>query len=304
MIQGVPMKFLTYSLLALVLVPSSLFAATLTGTVNRSDSTTKVIAGAKVVALLNNAKVDSTTTNASGQYILTLTAGTTYALQFSAVGYKDNLGYANKNVTTTLVAGTNILDMNLTPATSTIRGAISFIVVNSLAPPLMAKTEADPVTKIVLQRQAVSNGSWLALDSSTFSGATYFTYGFFNLISTTGGASGGYYRLRASRPNYSQLETADSNLIVTMGDTTISNIIMFPTSAIYPTVSGHEREIHFTRQGNRLLLDFEISGLPRSIKIFDLNGAFQHQVYIPAGKTQVYIPATFAPENGFFFILK
>jgi hypothetical protein len=51
-------------------------------------------------------------------------------------------------------------------------------------------------------------------------------------------------------------------------------------------------------------LDLEISNLPRSIKIFDLNGALQHQVSIPAGKTQVFVPATFAPENGFFFILK
>jgi hypothetical protein len=280
---------------AFVLLPISLWAETLTGTLHRSDSTTKVIAGAKVVVLLNNVKVDSTTTNASGQYTLTLTAGTTYTVQFSAVGFKDSLGYAVRSNTITLTTGTNILNVNLTVATSGFYGTIQ----------AQSTTGVGlPGVKAVLQRRTTTAAVYVTLDSTTTDANG--SYSFSNLIAATGGPGGNYqllYSKAGYRPPSGLPQGIIPGLAVPVG--TITPLpAFFLVIPIYPFVSNGTKDIRFSTFGNQLALDLTASTAARIIQIFDLNGKLQQRVNVPPGESRLFVPAAYAPEKGFVFLMK
>ncbi|MDB5048438.1 MAG: hypothetical protein JWO30_1509 [Fibrobacteres bacterium] len=95
-------------LLALVLLPAALFAATITGTVSTGGTggpggAGTPVAGAKVVLLaatgggggINGRRIDSTTTNAQGQYTFTTDSTGARLIQVTATGYANGTGFVN-----------------------------------------------------------------------------------------------------------------------------------------------------------------------------------------------------------------
>ena len=134
----------------------------LSGIIRRTDSTTIPISGAKVVVLLGSTKVDSATTNTNGLYTLILNAGT-YNVRVSKSGFKSNRGFPTRDTTSTVIFNSTVtLNMNLTPAASTITGTIT------------SRNTTNTVSgaKIVLQRRMGSNpapagnNTWYNLDST------------------------------------------------------------------------------------------------------------------------------------------
>ena len=97
------MKKQTRLLLGLFLLPASLWAATITGTVNSSNPTTP-LAGAKVVLVLGTASgvhIDSTLTDTAGSYTFSSVATGIFWLLVSKPGY--NTGSSVQLITSSSV---------------------------------------------------------------------------------------------------------------------------------------------------------------------------------------------------------
>ncbi len=287
----------------------------ISGTIRRNDSATVVIVGAKVVFSVGTAKVDSTTTDANGNYSKVLNAAT-YNISVSAAGMKSNRGLATKDTTAIVVFGSNtVMNTGLTPALSTIGGTLHGT--NATTGPIISGA------KVVLQRRMGSTGAanvWYTLDS-TFSDANGI-FSFSNLIAapTPASAANGSYRVLVTANAYRNypLTTGAENTAdvyqVAYGATYIvtPNIAMTLCTAA-PTAAGcvvgivsysHDQSlnIRLSLMGSNLALDLDVSNVARTVQIFSLNGSLAHQVSVPAGATRAIVPATFAA--GYLFQVK
>jgi len=284
---------------------------TLSGTIRRTDSTTVPIQGAKVVVSIAGTKVDSTTTDVNGQYTLTVNAAA-YTVSVSKAGYKSNIGMATKDTTATVTFGSNTtLNVNLTPAISTITGTVT-----------RGTTTPASGAKVVLARRINNQAAtpFTRLDSTTTDANGIFVFS--NLIAAQPATQGQYRLFITMTPLGSTVDypngTAQTNLdtiTVAVGGTATRNVTLtncavgstLPGCApagILPLSSSKSQDIRFSTMGDRLILDMGVSNAVRTVSIFGLNGTVQYQVNVPAGESQAVVPATLSPANGYLFMVK
>ena len=269
---------------------------TLTGIVASSAAGNPVIVGAKVVVSVGATKVDSTVTNASGQYTLTLNAAV-YTVVVSAAGFKDSLGNASRTLTASVTFNTPTnLNTTLSPATSTISGTVRSA----------NATTGPPIhnAKVVLQRRfgTTAAGVWYTLDS-TFTDANGI-FIFDSLIASSGGntATSTNYRLVASAMYY--ITGTSANITVALGATNTTNMALNIPDAITPFHVNNTQSIRFSTLGENLVLNLKPFDVRRTIEVFDLSGQLQQQIDVRPGESQAVLPARYAPEKGFLFLVK
>ena len=269
---------------------------TLSGTIRRSDTTSIVLVGAKIVVWQDTVKIDSTTSDSLGNYGLTLNAGN-YTLKISLAGYKGINGVATKDTTVTISFGQNsVRNQNLTPARSNFQGTAH--VTNATGAPI-------PGVKIVLLRRPTTAGAYVRLDSTVTDANG--NYAFTGLISAVAAANGSYQFI-SSKAGYGT--AANNTNPVTSAATQVGfqatvtyNPILVISTAIIP-FSGNNQGMRITTLGDHLTLDLGVSNTLRTISVFNLNGSLQHQVNVPAGESHAVVPGIFAPANGYLFQVK
>ena len=109
-------------LLAMLVLPTALMAATINGTVTTTTGTP--IAGAKVVAIVGGVRVDSAITSATGQYTLINVAVGGTILQASAVGYTNGNQFVNVIAAGGTYTANFALTATLGGATGTVSGTV------------------------------------------------------------------------------------------------------------------------------------------------------------------------------------
>ncbi len=307
------------------LLPAILLAATgtLSGTVYRSDSTTKIIKGAKIVFFANNLKVDSATSDSLGNYSRVLNEAS-YTVKSSCPSFRSSKGLLTRDTAITITSGvTNSLSVYLTPATGMIKGTVTYHV--SANPP------QDPPfnnARVYLERRTGSStglNNWILIDSTHSDTAGF--YSFPGLIPATGGDPPPFGTVNTSKPggNYRVLVIAkgwapnfDTNQILTSttpgkldtvgfapGSITVEDIRLTPTiNSVYGFFNDPRKGIHFTRSDDQLVLFIASASFFRTIQVFNPNGRLQDQLVIPAGESKAILPAIYAPEKGFIFCIK
>ncbi len=261
----------------------------LAGTIQRADSATLGVPNAKVIVLSGRTKVDSTITDANGNYTLTLLVGS-YNVSVSAAGYKSNTGAGSKDTTAAVTFGTTkILNVPLSYAHSTIGGIVRF---GSATGPVVVGA------KVVLQHRMSSTGSgnvWVAFDSATTDANGI--YVFQNLIAATTAATGSY------RVIVTAYATASQAVQVNVGATITLNVIIIG-DAIQSVRNDVKNSLRFSRLGDQLVLNLNPAKISRTLEVFNMNGVLQRGVSIPAGETRVNVPAALAPEKGYLYGVK
>ncbi len=313
---------------------------TLIGVVRRADTTTKTLAGAKIVLSLAGIKVDSTVSDGAGNYSIQINAAT-FTVTASLAGYRGYKGNYTLDTTATVYFGTStVLNIFLTPATGSMFG---LVVHAAVANPPIAAGGIDSAKVYLERRRSTAAGfnTWTLCDSTLTDVTGY--YSFSGIIPATAGLTGttgttvpvygvsytgpnGSYRLQIRplkgatggikwAPNY------DTNAVLTsMTSTTVYTVAFTPNSttnianitltlgavpgAIYQSLQGNSHNVRFSKIGKQLALELAPSTFPRVIQVFDLKGTLQKSLLVKANESQVTIPADFSPEKGFIFALK
>ena len=249
--------------------------ATITGTV-RSTVTTNPIANALVVLRRGSAVaviLDSVRTNGSGVYTFTNVApGTPNAwITASATGF-----IAATNNSLVVGNGATVTSNFSLTSPGIIKGTLTNVV------------QGVPLgmNNVLMVLRATSLTT--AIIDSTRSNAQG-TYSFSNVIP-------GKYFVTA----LSTIGTQNSDSIRVNSGATVTFNFTFNQTAIYSVLSS-SHPIHFLQSGDRLILDLGMSKVSRTVTAFNLHGSIQHQVSVPAGVSQVILPAIYAPSNGYFF---
>ncbi len=304
---------LAHSLFGILVCAAAGFSADLSGTVHRTDTTDKVIAGVKVVFLLGSVRLDSATTDSLGRYGRALAAGT-YDVQFGARGYKNPMGRLTRDTMVTVSGSASTLNVNLTPARSALTGVVS----RTVAP-------AGPLAnvKVIVGRRPgndTADAAFLRLDSTitdqngVFRFDTLIAAG----ISVTDQPQS-RYRLYVpspspaqynSYPNTTQLRNADT-ASVAFGQTRMFNVVITPCGPTDPpncgdlVVSAFRGEINpdprYFPMGDHLILDFQKSRMHRTLSILGIDGSLLNQIKVAPGQTQVVVPASLSPAKGFVY---
>lgn len=283
-------------------------ALSLHGTIRRTDSTTKVVVGAKVMVVSGTTKIDSLITDSIGNYNFTgphaVNAGT-YTLKVSAPLYKSNTGTATQDTAgIAILFGQNLaVNVNLTPAQHGASGTVNAQTAGGL--PLAG-------VKVVMARRTSQFGTYVSLDSTTTDSFGFFAFG--NMIAATGGTTGGQYQFTMSKTGYGTANNNSNSRVVTNLTTPtgadLASILAVPvqylvlTTPIMPSISDRSHGLHIATMGDHLALDLGVSNTSRTVSIFSLNGSLQHRVNVPAGESRAVVPGVFAPTNGFLFQVK
>ncbi len=299
-------------LLVLGLYMSS-HAGALSGSVHRTDSSGIAIAGAKVVFLQGATRVDSVLTGSQGDYQRTLAAGT-YTVQFKATGYKSPLGRSTCDTVFAVGAGAATLNVNLTPARSSITGTVTRTIPTS-----------GPAgnTKVILGRRVTEDTAdvaFLRLDSvlTDVNGV----YRFDTLIAagaTTSDQPQSRYRLYVPIPKTSQMhsypwgsQTNADTLSVAFGQTATRGITLLPCGIgsdcgdIMAIVDfgKSSQGIRFTLAGEHLAMNFPASASARLLSIVTAEGSIQYQTLVRPGQNRAMVPATLSPSKGFLYRMR
>ncbi len=306
---------------------------TLTGVIRRADSTTKTLAGAKIVLFVSGFKVDSTTSDGAGNYSIQLNAAT-YTVVTSLAGYRGYKGTSTLDTSATVSFGTStILNVFLTPATGSMFG---LVVHNSVANPPITAGGVDSAKVYLERRRSAGAGfnTWTLCDSTTTDVTGY--YSFSGIIAATGGNGAvpvygvsyanpnGSYRLqvkplKAAVGGVTYPANYDTTALVTsISSTTVYTVAFAPNSTtnnanitlttvlpiIGQVLQGKARDVHFLRAGGQLVLELAPSTFSRVVQAFDLRGTLQGSFQVPANESKVSIPESFSPEKGFLFSLR
>jgi hypothetical protein len=254
-----------------ILIPASIWAGTLTGTVTAASGGA-AIANASVVIRQGSttaAVYDSVRTSATGTYTFTVLPAATYYVTTSATGY---VAISNRSVTVT-ANGTATSNFALTAMVGTITG--------------VARSAGSPVPGLVVTlRRGSATSDAIATATTDSTGR----YTFSNVPSGTPN-----YYVTIFNPATNQSLT-NGNLSVTNGGTVTSNFVLSPT-AIQAFSRSHG--IKWAQSGDHLTLDLGVSGTARTVSVVSLNGSIQYRATIAAGESHTTIPATFA--KGFIF---
>jgi hypothetical protein len=303
--------------IALALLQVPCWANTLSGVVDRADSSGVPIAGATVSVSIDN-ETDTTTTNNSGQYsipLVNLNCCRTYIIGFSAPHFKDSLGDSVRTVSVTPESSTTVINVNLYPATSSITANMmpEFLLKTAMAS--VIAFSAPLIVRFILQHQATSQDAWISLDTGitdSNSNSEDPSYTFSNLITATGGTGGGYYRIsdsviKAQQANVRcNVNSQDSSEHLTLGEGTVAsyNFTALCDASIVVSSSSSSPQFYFFIIGDKLILNLAPSHFPRILNLLDLKGALQLSVQIQPEESRIELPASFAPERGYIFDLK
>jgi len=282
-----PLSLNANASLSLNIALSPLVLGTITGSVKSAADTVLAISGALVTLYQGSSTgtfVDSTRTNVSGVYTFPgLTpASQNYWITVSASGYAS----ASTPGTTGIAVGNGAV------VTSNFLMSVPGSITGTLTNIFSVSSGGEPMhnVPVVLRR---GSGTSLVLDSTVTNSNGIYTF--------TGLAPGApYYWITALSTIGTQ--TNDS-VAVTAGAATTSNFTFNQTSAILPNLANlaNSHGIRFITAGNQLELELGLSSSTRTVSIFSLSGSLEREVFIPAGETQVLVPATFAPSRGFLF---
>ncbi len=253
--------------------------------------------GASVVFYLGTVKVDSVATDTFGNYADSLSAATYNTVKVYATGYKSDSGLAALDTSVTVVFGSNTtLNAVMTTATASLGGTIT-----------RTATPANVViagAKLTLQRRQTTFGtgatSYFSIDSTTTDANGL--YDFVNMI-----AGNALYRvLIHAVVSTGTIDTVTGNVqTVTLGQAATLNFTARTPVSIFSALPAGQNGVRFISTGDRLVLDLgQSSSIARTVSIFSISGALQHQVSIPAGASRVTVPSAFAPANGFLFQIK
>jgi hypothetical protein len=275
------------------------------GTIKTSATGNAVIkTGASVVFYSNGIKVDSVVTDTFGNYADSLNAITYNTVKISAAGYKSDSDLVALDTSVTVVVGANTtLNAFLTPATASLGGTIS---VRSLGTNPTTTTFTSGA-KLILQRRTTNFGagstSFISVDSTTsdING----TYDFVNMIA---GAQANYRVMIIAlfTATNQTVDTVTGNTTVATGAfVTVNFTIQTPPTSILSFTPTAGNRVRFISMGDHVDLDLgQSSEIARTVSIFNLSGALQHQVGVPAGVSRVSVPGAYAPSNGFLFQIK
>ncbi len=268
----------------------------LSGTVKSAATGTPAIkTGVHVGFYTGGLEVDSVVTDTLGNYSDSLNAAA-YTVTFSAAGYKSDSDLPALDTSVTVVFNmAKTLNASLTPAAASIGGTIT----RTGTPPI-------PVTgaQITLQHRMTNVGtastSWVNVDSSVTDANGL--YDFTNLIA---GAAANYRIHIQAVWSTGTLDTISAAVNVTAGMAVTLNFTAKTPVALFTRRSAGANHIEFSLTGGRLLLNLgEASHAARTVSIFDMHGALQYRISVPANASKVMAPAAFSPAKGFLFQLK
>ena len=248
----------------------------ITGTVTGAGNP---ITGATVVLRLGSATAaisGTTTTGVGGTYSFNSVTPGNYWITASAGGY---LAATNAAVFVPNGQGATS-DFALAVAPGTITGTLNYVITVDLIQAIKNAT--------VELRRGDSTSTAIATTTSNSSGV----YTFSNVT--------------AGAPNYwvkaiTTVGTAtNGNIVVTQGGGATSNFNFYPES-INPGLYNLAG-IRFFQSGNRLMIEMNVSKVARTVEVYDLSGIIHNRIDVPAGVSQVVVPANFV--KGYFFQVK
>lgn len=264
--------------MAALLLPASLWAATISGRVQVSGINGPGIPNASVVLWQNSSTgsiVDSARTGTDGTYTIANLASGDYTIVVSATGY------SNANNDVSITTGSNgISNFVLVPSsfaaiTGTVRGSGGQVISGAL----------------ILLRRGSAAGAILDSVRTTATGV----YLFNNVESGSPN-----YWISASADGYGT--ATNTNVPVGSGSTRTSNFTFSVTGII--ALPSHSQAFRFTHAGDNLSVDLGVANAARSLQVYSLDGILRSQAAVPAGVSRVLIPGTFAPAKGYLFQVK
>ena len=307
---------------------------TLTGVIRRADSTTKTLAGAKIVLFVSGFKVDSTVSDGAGNYTIQVNAAT-YTVVTTLAGYRGYKGTTSLDTTAVVSFGTStILNVYLTPATGSMFGLVMHAAVAN--PPIAGPAGVDSAKVYLERRRSTGAGfnTWTMCDSTVTDITGY--YSFSGIIPATAGttavpvygvsyaAPNGNYRLQIRplkgatggvkwAPNYdtTAILTGTTSTTVyavafpvnsTTNNANVTLATVLPPAAIFFPNSKTHGIVHMSLLGDKVTMDLGISNVARTVEVFDINGALQHRVSVPAGESKAVMPSVFS--KGYLFQVK
>ena len=211
-----------------------------------------------------------------------------------------------------------VLFPNLLWATTSVAGLVEFVqVVDYCQLHPSGKCAYTPYfvftpvsgAKVYLQKALTDSGNYMTIDSAiSNSQGDNTTDNFRFYLEPTATENGITYRILAPEQTingktFSAYTGAAFPLNV--DDASRRNIVLSGlTVGVLSRSSIQHPLIHFSTIGDQMAIELGVSTSARTISIFNLSGSLQRQVNVPAGKSRVIIPATFAPKNGYLFQVK
>lgn len=278
----------------------------ISGTIKSAANGNPIIkTGNSIIFYANTAKpdsfvrVDSVSTDTFGNYSDSLPSNT-YTIKISSVGFKSDSDLAALDTSATVSFGaTTTLNAVLTTATASLGGTISF--------ETMAGGTTSPLAsaKLYLQRRATNFGA----GSTTFwtvDSTTTDVNGLYDFVNMIAGTIANYRVEVLYTFNTGSVVDSTNNTTVAAGAAVTLNYTVLKPTSIFGQVAATtgDNSIRFISAGGQLTLEFSPKTMARTVSIFDLSGALQHQVSIPANADRVMVPGAFAPGNGFLFQVK
>ncbi len=267
-------------LLAMAILPASLWAAMISGTVISGTGTNAApVSGAKVLllnGLSSGAPQDSATTSIAGTYTL---------INLGASGQKTVViakpGFNNASSVFSFNSSSGIVNFMLTVNnnTSVITGKVGSV------------SNSGSVDSVLVT--LTGNGS--------ASRSVYTDVGGDYRFDSVGTGTG--YSISAAKSGFQN--AGIGNIAATWNSTTtVGTLSMSPSSAIGAFSAIPEQRIRFSRMGDQWSLNLGAFDAVRTVSIFGLNGILQREIFVPQGESSMRVPAAFAPEKGFLFIVK
>ncbi len=159
--------------------------------------------------------------------------------------------------------------------------------------------------KVLLRRRATATSSYVIVDSAFSDGNGVFSFD--SILAVGTGQIANAYTLVVGAYSDSANSYAvftSGNLTVGDGITLISNIALTATG-VRTAISGNKaQDLRFSVAGDHLLLNLGVSSAARTVSIYGMNGALEHQISVSSGESSVMVPAMYAPKNGFVFQVK
>jgi len=277
----------------------------ISGTIKSAATGNPIIkTGNSIIFYANTAKpdsfvrVDSVSTDTFGNYSDSLPSNT-YTIKISSVGFKSDSDLAALDTSATVSFGaTTTLNAVLTTATASLGGTISSQYQGGAVSPLSG-------AKLYLQRRATNFGA----GSTTFwtvDSATTDVNGLYDFVNMIAGTIANYRVKILYTFNTGAINDSTVNTTVAAGAAVTLNFTVQQPIPIFSQVAAAtgDNSIRFISAGGQLALEFSPKTMARTVSIFNLSGALQHQVSIPANADRVMVPGAFAPGNGFLFQVK
>ncbi len=227
--------------------------------------------------------IDSVRTDASGKYEWVLFTGD-YGVLVSAAGFKDSAGNPVKYLTAKIAQDSvTTLDVNLTPATCRIGGAVQ-----QTNPPPYAPTPLPGARIRVIGPAGRADSAFTD---------TAGVYAFTNMLAGT-------YRFDF----YSNGRTVGMNSVrtVAIGETLLVNM-NFPSANTGILGAGNfsdRASFRFSNLNGELVLLLEASDRMRTLEVFTVDGNLRRALPIPPNASRMSLPEMYAPEKGYRLRLK